>query len=38
MYYIIDANSGAIVLKLDNTDDPEQKKKLREFLRFVKNN
>lgn len=32
MYYIVDANDGKIVLKLDNSDDPKQKKKLKEFI------
>ena len=32
MYYIIDAKTGKILLKLDNSDDPEQKKKLKKFL------
>jgi hypothetical protein len=31
-YYIIDARKGNIVLKFDNSDLPENKKKLKEFL------
>ncbi len=32
MYYIIDAITGKILLKIDNKDDPNQKKKLLEYL------
>ncbi len=32
MYYIIDAKTGKILLKLDNSDDPVQKEKLKKFL------
>ncbi|MBK7884282.1 MAG: PepSY domain-containing protein [Chitinophagaceae bacterium] len=38
MYYIIDANTGAIVLKLDNSDDPKQKLLLENFIKKSKNN
>ena len=32
MYYIVDAKKGTILLKLDNSDDPQQQKKLKQFL------
>ena len=36
-YYIIDARNGNIVLRLNNSDDPENKKKLKKFLSNIKN-
>lgn len=32
MHYVIDAKDGRILLKIDDTDDPDQQKKLEEFL------
>jgi hypothetical protein len=33
MYYIIDANNGSVLLKLDNSDDPKQKLLSRKFYK-----
>src|SRR5262249_34629576 len=32
VYYVVDAQTGNILLKLKNTDDPEQKQALLEFI------
>ncbi len=32
MYYIVNAVNGKVLLKLDNSDDPKQKEKLKVFL------